>query len=463
MVTGEPIPVEKTPGDLVVGGTLNGLGTFTMRADAVGGDTVLARIATMVSEAQRSRAPIQRVADKVAGFFVPTVALSALAAFLAWSIWGPSPALAHGLIAAVSVLIIACPCALGLATPMSIMVGMGRGAKAGVLIRDAGVLERLGEVDTIVLDKTGTVTEGKPSVTDILPQNGISERKLLELAVSLEATSEHPLANAIIDDAAKRGITPIALEEFKSVTGLGVQGRNGSDTYILGNAEFMRREGIEVTDVEEQGAKLRSAGATVVYCAINDSLIGILSITDPVKKNADTTLRALKAFGMHTVLLTGDARATAEAVASSLAIDMIEADASPEDKLATIKHLRKEGRVVAMVGDGINDAPALAEADIGIAMGTGTDIAIESADVTLVGGNLEALLRASRLSVMTMRNIRQNLFFAFVYNAVGVPIAAGVLYPFFGLLLSPMIAAAAMSLSSVSVITNALRLRSAKI
>lgn len=463
MVTGEPIPVEKTPGDLVVGGTLNGLGTFTMRADAVGGDTVLARIATMVSEAQRSRAPIQRVADKVAGFFVPTVALSALTAFLAWSIWGPSPALAHGLIAAVSVLIIACPCALGLATPMSIMVGMGRGAKAGVLIRDAGVLERLGEADTIVLDKTGTVTEGKPSVTDILPQNGISERKLLELAVSLEATSEHPLANAIIDDAAKRGITPIALEEFKSVTGLGVQGRNGSDNYILGNAEFMRREGIEATDVEEQGAKLRSAGATVVYCAINDSLIGILSITDPVKKNADTTLRALKAFGMHTVLLTGDARATAEAVASSLAIDMIEADASPEDKLATIKHLRKEGRVVAMVGDGINDAPALAEADIGIAMGTGTDIAIESADVTLVGGNLEALLRASRLSVMTMRNIRQNLFFAFVYNAVGVPIAAGVLYPFFGLLLSPMIAAIAMSLSSVSVISNALRLRSAKI
>jgi Cu+-exporting ATPase len=285
----------------------------------------------------------------------------------------------------------------------------------------------------------------------------------LELAVSLEATSEHPLANAILDDAAKRGITPIALEEFKSVTGLGVQGRKDSETYILGNAEFMRREGIEATDVEEQGAKLRSAGATVVYCAINDSLIGILSITDPVKKNADTTLRALKAFGMHTMLLTGDARATAEAVASSLAIDMIEADASPEDKLATIKHLRKEGRVVAMVGDGINDAPALAEADIGIAMGTGTDIAIESADVTLVGGNLEALLRASRLSVMTMRNIRQNLFFAFVYNAVGVPIAAGVLYPFFGLLLSPMIAAAAMSLSSVSVITNALRLRSAKI
>jgi P-type Cu+ transporter len=463
MVTGEPIPVEKTPGDLVVGGTLNGLGTFTMRADAVGGDTVLARIATMVSEAQRSRAPIQRVADKVAGFFVPAVALSALAAFLAWSIWGPSPALAHGLIAAVSVLIIACPCALGLATPMSIMVGMGRGAKAGVLIRDAEVLERLGEADTIVLDKTGTVTEGKPSVTDILPQNGISEKELLELAVSLEATSEHPLANAILDDAAKRGITPIALEEFKSVTGLGVQGRKDSETYILGNAEFMRREGIETTDVEEQSAKLRSAGATVVYCAINDSLIGILSITDPVKENADTTLQALKAFGMHTVLLTGDARATAEAVASSLAIDMIEADASPEDKLATIKRLRQEGRVVAMVGDGINDAPALAEADIGIAMGTGTDIAMESADVTLVGGNLEALLRARRLSVMTMRNIRQNLFLAFVYNAVGVPIAAGVLYPFFGLLLSPMIAAAAMSLSSVSVITNALRLRSAKI
>ena len=463
MVTGEPIPVEKTPGDLVVGGTLNGLGTFTMRADAVGGDTVLARIATMVSEAQRSRAPIQSVADKVAGFFVPAVALSALAAFLAWSIWGPSPALAHGLIAAVSVLIIACPCALGLATPMSIMVGMGRGAKAGVLIRDAEVLERLGEADTIVLDKTGTVTEGKPSVTDILPQNGISESELLELAVSLEATSEHPLATAIIDDAAKRGITPIALEDFKSVTGLGVQGRNGSDTYILGNAEFMRREGIETTDVEEQSAKLRCAGATVVYCAINNSLIGILSITDRVKENADTTLRALKAFGMVTVLLTGDARETAEAVASNLAIDIIEADASPKDKLNTIKRLRQEGRIVIMVGDGINDAPALAEADIGIAMGTGTDIAMESADITLVSGNLEALLRARRLSVVTMRNIRQNLFFAFVYNAVGIPIAAGVLYPSFGLLLSPMIAAAAMSLSSVSIISNALRLRGAKI
>jgi Cu+-exporting ATPase len=463
MVTGEPIPVEKTPGDLVVGGTLNGLGTFTMRADAVGGDTVLARIATMVSEAQRSRAPIQRVADKVACFFVPAVALSALAAFLAWSIWGPSPALAHGLIAAVSVLIIACPCALGLATPMSIMVGMGRGAKAGVLIRDAEVLERLGEADTIVLDKTGTVTEGKPSVTDILPQNGISESELLELAVSLEATSEHPLATAIIDDAAKRGITPIALEGFKSVTGLGVQGRNGSDTYILGNAEFMRREGIETTDVEEQSAKLRCAGATVVYCAINNSLIGILSITDRVKENADTTLRALKAFGMVTVLLTGDARETTEAVTSNLAIDIIEADASPKDKLNTIKRLRQEGRIVIMVGDGINDAPALAEADIGIAMGTGTDIAMESADITLVSGNLEALLRARRLSVVTMRNIRQNLFFAFVYNAVGIPIAAGVLYPFFDLLLSPMIAAAAMSLSSVSIISNALRLRGAKI
>jgi Cu+-exporting ATPase len=340
---------------------------------------------------------------------------------------------------------------------------MGRGAKAGVLIRDAEVLERLGEADTIVLDKTGTVTEGKPSVTDILPQNGISESELLELAVSLEATSEHPLATAIIDDAAKRGITPIALEGFKSVTGLGVQGRNGSDTYILGNAEFMRREGIETTDVEEQSAKLRCAGATVVYCAINNSLIGILSITDRVKENADTTLRALKAFGMVTVLLTGDARETTEAVTSNLAIDIIEADASPKDKLNTIKRLRQEGRIVVMVGDGINDAPALAEADIGIAMGTGTDIAMESADITLVSGNLEALLRARRLSVVTMRNIRQNLFFAFVYNAVGIPIAAGVLYPFFDLLLSPMIAAAAMSLSSVSIISNALRLRGAKI
>jgi len=463
MVTGEPIPVEKAPGDPVVGGTLNGLGTFTMRAGAVGGDTVLARIGTMVSEAQRSRAPIQRVADKVAGLFVPAVVFSALAAFLAWSIWGPSPALAHGLIAAVSVLIIACPCALGLATPMSIMVGMGRGAKAGVLIRDAEVLERLGEADTIVLDKTGTVTEGKPSVTDVLPQNNISESDLLELAVSLEATSEHPLATAIIDAAAKRGVTPIALEDFKSVTGLGVQGRKGSDVYILGNAEFMRREGIETADVEDQVAKLRSAGATVVYCAINDSLAGILSITDRIKENAATTLQALKAFGMRTVLLTGDARETAKAVAANLAIDMIEADASPKDKLTTVKRLQQEGRIVAMVGDGINDAPALAEADIGIAMGTGTDIAMESADVTLVGGNLEALLRARRLSVVTMRNIRQNLFFAFIYNAVGVPIAAGVLYPFFGLLLSPMIAAAAMSLSSVSVITNALRLHSAKI
>lgn len=463
MVTGEPIPVEKTPGDLVVGGTLNGLGTFTMRADAVGSDTMLARITTMVSEAQRSRAPIQRVADRVAGIFVPSVVLSALAAFLAWGLWGPSPALAHGLIAAVSVLIIACPCALGLATPMSIMVGMGRGAKAGVLIRNAAVLERLGEADTVVLDKTGTVTEGKPCVTDIIPQNGILESDLLELAISLEATSEHPLATAIIDAAAIRGTTPIALEDFKSVTGLGVQGRKGSDIYILGSAEFMQRKRIETADVEQQVTKLRSSGATVVYCAINNTLIGILSITDLVKENAKTTLQALKAFGIFTVLLTGDARETAEAVASNLAIDIIEADASPKDKLNTIKRLRQEGRIVIMVGDGINDAPALAEADIGIAMGTGTDIAMESADITLVSGNLEALLRARRLSVVTMRNIRQNLFFAFVYNAVGIPIAAGVLYPFFGLLLSPMIAAAAMSLSSVSIISNALRLRGAKI
>jgi Cu+-exporting ATPase len=463
MVTGESLPVEKGSGDPVVGGTLNGRGTFIFRVEKVGSDTVLSRIAAMVSEAQRTRAPIQRVADRVAGYFVPAVVLCAGAAFLVWTAIGPEPALAYGLVAAVSVLIIACPCALGLATPMSIMVGMGRGAKAGVLIRNAEVLERLGSADTVVLDKTGTLTEGRPSLTGIATAGGFAEADVLTFAAALEATSEHPLASAIVEAALDRKLDLPRVETFDSLTGLGVAGTLDGRKLLLGNAKLMRRYAIDMDQSAGPIDGLREGGATVVYLAVDGILAGNIAVSDPVKQSAKETLAALRRSGLRIVMLTGDERATAEAVAAALDIGEVHAGASPEDKLGVIKRLRAEGRIVAMAGDGINDAPALSEADIGIAMGSGTDIAMESADVTLVKGNLDAIIRARRLSVATLRNIRQNLFFAFVYNAVGVPIAAGVLFPVFGILLSPMIAALAMSMSSVSVIGNALRLRTMRI
>jgi Cu+-exporting ATPase len=463
MVTGESLPVQKGSGDPVVGGTLNGRGTFTFTVEKIGSDTVLSRIAAMVSEAQRSRAPIQRVADRVAGYFVPTVALCAVAAFLAWTAIGPEPALAYGLVAAVSVLIIACPCALGLATPMSIMVGMGRGAKAGVLIRNAEVLERLGTADTMVLDKTGTLTEGRPSLIGIAIAGGYTETDILTFAAALETASEHPLAAAIVQAALDRKLDLPTVEAFDSLTGLGVAGSLDGRKLLLGNAKLMRQNEIDMGQSAEHIDGLREGGATVVYLAVDGALAGSIAVSDPVKQSAKETLATLRRSGLRIVMLTGDERATANAVAAALDIGEVHAGASPEDKLAVIKRLRAEGRIVAMAGDGINDAPALSEADIGIAMGSGTDIAMESADVTLVKGNLDAIIRARRLSVATLRNIRQNLFFAFVYNAVGVPIAAGVLFPVFGILLSPMIAALAMSLSSVSVIGNALRLRTMRI
>ena len=463
MVTGESIPVEKGVGAHVVGGTINGLGSLKIRAETVGSATVLSRIAATVAQAQRSRAPIQRIADRVAGYFVPSVMAAAATAFMAWSIWGPEPSLANGLIAAVSVLIIACPCALGLATPMSIMVGMGRGAAAGVLIRDAEVLERLGDADTLIVDKTGTITTGQPTVRSLIATAPATEEELLRIAATLEAGSEHPLAAAILTEADARSITPGSLDDFHSVTGLGVWGRVDSEECFLGNAVFIAGQGIDISELDSSGEACRRAGSTVVFCARGTRLIGLIAVGDTVKNDAASTLGSIRSAGLHVVMLTGDARSTAEAVGAALPIDEIHADASPDDKLKVVQDLQSRGRVVAMAGDGINDAPALAAADIGIAMGTGTDIAMESADVTLVGGTLEGLVRARHLSVKTMQNIRQNLFFAFAYNAVGVPVAAGLLYPFLGITPGPMIAAVAMSLSSVSVITNALRLRAAKI
>jgi len=463
MITGEPIPVAKTVNDHVIGGTLNGSGAFTLRAERIGSETVLSKIALMVADAQRSQAPIQRIVDQVSAYFVPAVVISALAAFVVWTLFGPSPALAHALIAFVSVLIIACPCALGLATPMSIMVGMGQGARAGILIRDAAALEKFGEVDTIVLDKTGTLTEGKPAVTDILRIPDTSETEILQIAAGLEQSSEHPLAHAILSFAEDRDIRPGTVVEFTSVTGLGVRGRMDGKTVLLGSDALLAREGIHVAFRENEVDALRASGATVVFVAQDGRAIGALAITDPIKPQAHAAIDKLNRDGIRIVMLSGDAKRTANAVAAQLGIADVHAEASPGTKRDVIRELRADGRVVAMAGDGINDAPALAEADIGIAMGTGTDIAIESADVILVKGSLDGLVRARRLSRLTIRNIRQNLLFAFGYNALGVPIAAGVLFPFFGILLSPMIAAAAMSLSSVSVIANALRLRAARL
>ncbi|HRQ04844.1 MAG TPA: copper-translocating P-type ATPase [Nitrosomonas halophila] len=459
MVTGESMPVKKAPDSQVIGGTINQTGSFVLRAERVGKDTMLSQIVQMVAEAQRSRAPIQRLADHVSGWFVPVVIAIALLAFVIWSLVGPEPVFSHALIAAVSVLIIACPCALGLATPMSIMVGVGKGAQAGVLVKNAEALERMEKVDTLVIDKTGTLTEGKPTVTQVVATAGMTEDSLLALAASLEQQSEHPLAHAIVTAAKARSLDLVAAEEFDSPTGKGVIGKVGDQAVALGNAMLMAELAIDVASLMKQADGLRADGATVIYMAVNGRPAGLLAIADPVKATTAAAIEALQQQGVHVVMLTGDNRRTAEAVAKKLGIDEVESEILPEDKGKIVEKLRASGRVVAMAGDGTNDAPALAAADVGIAMGTGTDVAMESAGITLLKGDLTGIVRARKLSIATMRNIRQNLFFAFVYNAAGVPIAAGVLYPFYGLLLSPIFAAAAMSLSSVSVIGNALRLR----
>ncbi|MBU1811411.1 MAG: copper-translocating P-type ATPase, partial [Alphaproteobacteria bacterium] len=463
MVTGESMPVRKLPDDKVIGGTINGQGSFIMRAEKVGRDTMLAQIVRMVSEAQRSRAPIQRLADHVSSWFVPVIILIALLAFVAWSVWGPAPAMGYALIAAVSVLIIACPCALGLATPMSIMVGVGRGAQEGVLIKNAEALERMEKVDTVIVDKTGTLTEGRPKVTAIRTLGGFAEDDLLRLLASLEQSSEHPLAAAIVATAKERSLDLLQASDFDSPTGKGVLGIVDGRKLVVGNARFLGEHDIETGPLEEIADALRQDGATAILAAVDGEPAGIVAIADPVKESTPAAIKALHADGITVVMLTGDNRTTAEAVARKLGIDRVEAEVLPEQKAAIVKQLREEGRVVAMAGDGVNDAPALAAADVGIAMGTGTDVAIESAGVTLLRGDLMGIARARRLSEATMRNIRQNLFFAFIYNAAGVPVAAGILYPFLGILLSPIVAAAAMALSSVSVIGNALRLRTVRL
>ncbi|MDX1425033.1 MAG: heavy metal translocating P-type ATPase [Kiloniellales bacterium] len=463
MVSGEPMPVEKRVGDKVIGGTLNGTGGFVMRAERVGAETMLAQIVQMVAEAQRSRAPIQRIADVVAGYFVPAVVAIAVVAFVVWALVGPPPAMAHALVAAVSVLIIACPCALGLATPMSIMVGTGRGAQSGVLIKNAEALERFEKVDTLVIDKTGTLTEGKPKVVAVEAAPWIEQDELLALAAGLERSSEHPLAASIVAAARERGLALAAAEDFAAPTGKGVTGRVDGRAVGLGNQRLLHDLGIETAEWSETADALRADGQTVMFVAVDGRVAGLIGVADPIKETTPAALDDLRRDGVRIVMLTGDNRRTAEAVASKLGIDRIEAEVLPQQKGDIVKRYRAEGRVVAMAGDGVNDAPALAEADIGIAMGTGTDVAMESAGVTLIKGDLSGIVRARHLSRATMRNIRQNLFFAFFYNALGVPVAAGVLYPFVGLLLSPMIAAAAMSLSSVSVVGNALRLRAVRI
>jgi len=463
MVTGESMPAAKGPGDRLIGGTMNGSGSLVMRADKVGADTMLARIVTMVSDAQRSRAPIQRLADTVAGYFVPAVFAVAVVAFIVWAVWGPPPAFAYALIAAVSVLIIACPCALGLATPMSIGVGIGKGAGAGVLIKSADALERMERVDTLVVDKTGTLTEGKPKVIAVVPAPGWLEADLLLLAASLERPSEHPLATAIITAATELKTAIQEPTDFASITGEGVTGKVGGRAVALGNAKLMSGLGIPFGDLAGMADDLREDGATALFLAIDGKPGGVIAIADPIKSTTQPALDQLRNDGIRIVMLTGDNKTTAEAVARKLGIKEVEADVLPQDKNRIVKKLTSEGRIVAMAGDGVNDAPALAEASVGIAMGTGAEVAIQSAGITLVKGDLAGIARAIVLSRATMRNIRQNLVFAFAYNGIGIPIAAGVLYPTFGILLSPVVAALAMSLSSVSVITNALRLRSLKL
>jgi Cu+-exporting ATPase len=458
MVTGEPIPVEKAAASKVTGGTVNGTGTFVMEAQRVGSDTLLAQIVRLVGEAQRSRAPIQRLADTVSGWFVPIVILVAVVTFGVWAVSGPEPRLAHALVNAVAVLIIACPCALGLATPMSIMVGTGRGAELGVLLRNAEALEVMEQVDTVVVDKTGTLTEGKPALTTVVSEATIDESTLLRLVASLEQVSEHPLAEAIVRGAEERSVQPGPVADFRSVTGKGVVGTVDGRTVAIGNTAMLTEVGATVTSTERADV-LRRNGETVMFVAVDGVYAGLVGVADRVKATTAEAIKALHEEGLRIVMLTGDSRITAEAVARSVGIDTVEAEVLPEEKAAVVKRLQTEGRQVAMAGDGINDAPALAQAHVGIAMGTGTDVAMESAGVTLVQGDLRGLVRARRLSRATMRNIRQNLFFAFVYNVLGIPVAAGVLYPTFGLLLSPIIASAAMTFSSVSVIGNALRLR----
>lgn len=463
MVTGESMPSPKGPGDKIIGGTVNGAGSLVIRAEALGTGGMLSRIVAMVAEAQRSRAPIQKLADTVAGYFVPAVLAVAVAAFIGWAIWGPPPALAYALIAAVSVVIIACPCALGLATPMSIMVAVGKGAGAGVLIKSAESLERMEKVDTLVVDKTGTLTEGKPWVTRVVPAAGFSEDDLLQLASSLERSSEHPLAAAVVSAARAKNLPGEEPTNFASVTGKGVTGRVGPREVALGNARLMADQNIDIGELEAQAEALRGSGATALFVGIDGKPGGILAIADPIKETTRAALDSLRADGIHIVMLTGDNKTTAQAVADQLGIDDVKADVLPQDKQEIVRALRARGKVVAMAGDGVNDAPALAEADVGIAMGTGTEVAIQSAGVTLVKGDLAGIARARTLSRKTMGNIRENLVFAFAYNALGVPIATGVLYPAFGLLLSPVVAALAMSMSSVSVIANALRLQAARL
>jgi Cu+-exporting ATPase len=463
MVTGESMPVTKSVGDKVIGGTLNQTGSFIMRAEKVGSDTMLSRIVAMVAAAQRSRAPIQRLADQVSGWFVPLVILAASLAFAAWARWGPEPRMSYGLIAAVSVLIIACPCALGLATPMSIMVGVGRGAQSGVLIKNAEALERFEKIDTLVVDKTGTLTEGRPRVMAIRPVAGLDEKELLTLAASLERASEHPLAQAIMEAAAASGLTLRAASDFDAPVGRGVTGRVGAQAVVIGNQRILAERDIDTRELDKEADSLREDGATVIFVAVDKRLAGLIAVADPIKESTPGALQALLADGVSVVMLTGDNWTSARAVAKRLGITEVEAEVLPEDKSKIVTRLRDAGRIVAMAGDGVNDAPALAAADVGIAMGTGTDVAIESAGVTLLKGDLRGIVRGRRLSRATMRNIRENLFFAFIYNAAGVPIAAGALYPAFGLLLSPTIAAAAMALSSVSVIANSLRLRRTRI
>jgi Cu+-exporting ATPase len=463
MLTGESMPVEKIVASRVVGGSVNGTGAFVMRADRIGRDTLLAQIVTLVTTAQRSQAPIQRLADQVAGWFVPAVIVVAVVAFIAWLVWGPAPALAHAMVAAVTVLIIACPCALGLATPMSIMVAVGRGAQAGILVKNATALERLEKVDTLVVDKTGTLTEGKPRVTGLYPLPGVDQDMLLSVAQGLEQNSEHPLAQAVRSFSSGHPVMPAVITDFASITGEGVRGVLHGEAVALGNKKLMEGSAIDLSRVTVEADQLRDDGATVVFISRGRTLLGLIAVADPVKASTPAALHALRTSGLKIVMVTGDNRRTAEAIGRQLGIENIEADALPAQKGKTVKRLQAAGGVVAMAGDGVNDAPALASADVGIAMGTGTDVAIESAGITLVKGDLTGIARARALSHATMRNIRQNLVLAFVYNALGIPLAAGVLYPMFGLLLSPMVAAAAMSLSSVSVIGNALRLRVVKI
>jgi P-type Cu+ transporter len=458
MVTGEPIPVEKTKGSKVTGGTVNGTGSFIMQAERVGSDTLLAQIVRMVAEAQRSRAPIQKLADVVAGYFVPTVVLVAVLTFIVWALFGPEPVMAYALVNAVAVLIIACPCALGLATPMSIMVGTGRGATAGVLIKNAEALEVLEKIDTLVVDKTGTLTEGKPRLTSVIPVRGQDEVELLFLAASLERGSEHPLAAAIVKGAEERGVKLAETREFRSITGKGVVGSVDGKNVALGNAKLLEELNIKAGELWGQSEELRKEGQTVMFVVVDGAIAGLLGVADPVKQSTPEAIELLHEDGIKIVMLTGDNRTTAEAVAKRLGIDQIQAEVLPEQKVEVVKRLQAEGRMVAMAGDGVNDAPALAQAHVGIAMGTGTDVAMESAGVTLIKGDLRGIAKARRLSRGTMRNIRENLFFAFIYNVLGIPIAAGALYPFSGMLLSPVIASVAMTFSSVSVISNALRL-----